>query len=120
MSGYNHVTLVGNLTRDPELKGEGESTRASMCLAVSGKKHKESGKQQVDFIPIIAWQKTAELCTEYLEKGRRVLVDGKLHIHEYEQDSQKKWRTEVHASNVTFLDYPQNGNVKESKSSKKA
>ncbi|MFH1428661.1 MAG: single-stranded DNA-binding protein [Candidatus Margulisiibacteriota bacterium] len=111
MTGYNHITLVGNLTKDPDLKEVGEHKLASLCLAVNGKRKKDDGSYPVDFINVVAWNKLGELCSEYLEKGRRVLVDGKLHIKEYEQDNQKKWTTEVHADNVTFLDFPQNGNA---------
>ncbi len=104
MAGYNHITLVGNLARDPELKEAGEN-KTVMCLAVNGRK-REDGSAPVDFINVVACNKLGELCVEYLEKGRRILVDGKLHIREYETDNQKKWVTEVYADNVTFLDFP--------------
>ncbi|MFA5927958.1 MAG: single-stranded DNA-binding protein [Candidatus Margulisiibacteriota bacterium] len=120
MTGYNHITLVGNLTKDPEQKKFENSSKVNMRLAVGGSKKKEDGSVPVDFIDVVAWNKLGELCIEYLEKGRRVLVDGKLHIHEYEQDSQKKWRTEVQADNVTFLDFPQNGSDNGKPKAKKA
>ena len=109
MTGYNHVVLVGNLFEDPKLnvlnqERKGNFASCTMRLAVSGKRKKDDGSYPVDFINVVAWDKLGELCSEYLEKGRRVLVDGKLHIREYEQDNQKKLITEVHADNVTLLD----------------
>ena len=117
MSGYNHITLVGNLANDPETRMAGDIPISVFRLAVNGRK-KEDGTSPVDFINIVAWRKLGDLCTEYLEKGRRILVDGKLHINEYEKDKKKNWIAEVHADNVTFLDFPQNGSTKEAKSSK--
>jgi len=108
MNGYNHITLIGNLTKDPEKKDLGDFIKANFCLAVNGNRKKEDGSYPVDFINVVTWRKLAEHCVEYLEKGRRILVDGRLHIREYEKDDQKKWITEVHADNVTFLDYPLN------------
>ena len=116
MPGYNHITLVGNLTKDPELKKAGESVRSSFALAVNGNYKKEDGSSPVDFINVVAWGKLAETCSEYLEKGKRVLVDGQLHIREYEKDSQKKFFTEVCADKITFLDFSSPAAAKKSPS----
>ena len=89
MTGYNHITLVGNLTKDPEKKETEESSRTLLRLAVNGRK-RDNGSEPVDYINVVAWRKLGDLCSEYLEKGRRILVDGKLHINEYTQDNKKK------------------------------
>lgn len=88
--GYNHITLVGDLANDPETK---------FVLAVSGRK-KEDGTIPVDLLNIVCNGNLGELCQEHLEKGRRVLIDGKLQIRE---TSGRHWVTEVVADNVTFL-----------------
>jgi single-strand DNA-binding protein len=116
MNGYNHITLVGNLTADPESKafeasrsdgdGNRQSTRTFFALAVNGPRKKDKGPAPVDFINVVTWGKLAELCSEYLKKGKRILVDGQLHIREYQNKEKKtNWFTEVHADNVTFLDF---------------
>ncbi|HCT84303.1 MAG TPA: single-stranded DNA-binding protein [Candidatus Margulisbacteria bacterium] len=102
MKGYNHVTLVGNLVKDPDKKSIGTSQKTSFVLAVS-RNYKKNDEQEVDFIPIISWGKLAEICGEYLNKGKRILVDGKIQIRNYEKDDQKKWVTEIVADEITIL-----------------
>jgi len=99
MNGYNHVVLVGQLASDPEEK----AGKVRFTLAVSTGKKKDDDKTQVDFINVVACNNLGKLCSEYLEKGRRVLVDGELKVSGYELHNQKKWRTEVQAENITFL-----------------
>ncbi len=102
MKDYNHVTLVGNLARDPEAKKCGEHTKTSFVVAVS-RDMKRNGKTECDFIHVNAWGKLGEVCNDYLKKGKKVLVDGKLQISSYESDNEKKWFTEIIADNIRFL-----------------
>lgn len=102
----NQVILMGRLTRDPELRTTttGKSV-VNFSLAVD-KGGQDAG---ADFFEIVAWEKLAELVQQYLSKGRRCLVQGRLSQRQWEQDGQKRSRIEVMASDVTFLDGPNSG-----------
>lgn len=102
----NQVILMGRLTRDPELRTTttGKSV-VNFSLAVD-KGGQDAG---ADFFEIVAWEKLAELIQQYLSKGRRCLVQGRLSQRQWEQDGQKRSRIEVMASDVTFLDGPNSG-----------
>ena len=102
----NQVILMGRLTRDPELRTTttGKSV-VNFSLAVD-KCGKDAG---ADFFEIVAWEKLAELIQQYLSKGRRCLVQGRLSQRQWEQDGQKRSRIEVMANDVTFLDGPNSG-----------
>lgn len=99
----NQVILMGRLTRDPELRTTttGKSV-VNFSLAVD-KGGQDAG---ADFFEIVAWEKLAELVAQYLSKGRRCLVQGRLSQRQWEQDGQKRSRIEVMANDVTFLDGP--------------
>ncbi|MCE7936454.1 single-stranded DNA-binding protein [Candidatus Saccharibacteria bacterium CPR2] len=105
--GFNQVVLMGNLTRDPELRTtpKGQSV-CSFSVAVNRSWSNAQGEAQdsVDYFDIVAWAKLAELVNQYLQKGRRVLVVGRLQNQTWEQDGQKRKRTEIVASDITFLD----------------
>ena len=101
----NKVILVGRLTRDPEVRyTQTGKAVASFSVAV------DTGfgeNKRADFIPIVVWDKLAEVCGNNLTKGRRVLVEGRLQIREYEKDGQKRRSAEVVAQNFEFLDTKQ-------------
>ena len=103
----NQVTLMGNLTRDPELRQTptGQSV-CSFSLALNRSYKDQSGewKEVTDFVDIVAWATLAERVAQYLTKGRRALVQGRLQSRNWEQDGQKRSKVEVLASDVTFLD----------------
>lgn len=103
----NKVILVGRLTRDPEIRfTQTGKAVASFSIAV------DSGfgdNKRADFIPIVVWDKLAEVCGKNLTKGRRILVEGRLQIRDYEKDGQKRRAAEVVAQNIEFLDYKDNG-----------
>lgn len=103
----NKAILVGRLTRDPEVRYTQKGTAvASFSIAVN------SGfgdNKRVDFVPIVVWDKLAEVCGNNLSKGRNVLVEGRLQVSEYEKDGVKRKTTEVVASNVEFLDAKKDG-----------
>ena len=102
----NHITLTGRLTRDPELRYTPNGVAVTnFDLAVDRSVLNQAGERETDFIRIIAWQKQAELCANYLKKGRLVAVEGRLQIRSYEtQDGQKRRVAEVVANRVEFLD----------------
>lgn len=96
----NKVMLIGNLGRDPEMRyTQNGKAVATFSMAVTG-----GAKDTTEWVQITAWEKTAELCAEYLAKGRRVYVEGRLHTETWEKDGEKKYRTGVVASQVVFLD----------------
>lgn len=109
---YNKAFIIGNLTRDPELRYTSSGiavTRFTVAVnRFSGRKGEqaEEGKtnQDVDFINVVAWRRLAEICGEFLKKGRPVAVEGRLQIREY-QDKQGEKRTmaEIIADNVQML-----------------
>jgi single-strand DNA-binding protein len=103
----NQVILMGNLTRDPELRTtpSGQSVCA-FGLAVNRSWQGADGNQQeaTDFFDVTAWGKLGELINQYMSKGRRVLIQGRLSYRQWEQDGQKRSKVEVIANDVTFLD----------------
>jgi len=105
MSGLNQVALIGNLTRDPELRYTPDGTPvASFTIAVNRPFINREGEREADFIPIVVWRKRAETCSEYLMKGSQVAVEGRLQVRSYEdKNGVRKWVTEVVARRVEFL-----------------
>jgi single-strand DNA-binding protein len=102
----NHIVLIGRLTRDPELRYTPNGVAVcNFDLAVDRPVKNQAGEKETDFIRIIAWQKTAELCANYLKKGRLTAVEGRLQIRSYEdKDGQKKRIAEVVINQVQFCD----------------
>jgi single-strand DNA-binding protein len=104
----NQVTLMGNLTRDPELRQipSGQSV-CSFSLALN-RAYKDQAsnewKEATDYIDVVAWAGLGERVAQYLSKGRRCLVVGRLQSRSWEQDGQKRSKVEVLANDVTFLD----------------
>jgi single-strand DNA-binding protein len=105
----NQVLLMGNLTRDPELRTTPSGQNVcSFSLAVNRSWQDQSGQTQeaVDYFDVTAWGKLGELVNQYLAKGRKCLVQGRLSQRSWEQEGQKRSKVEVIASDVTFLDGP--------------
>lgn len=103
----NQVTLMGNLTRDPELRQTptGQNvTSFSLALNRSYKDASGAWQEATDYIDCVSWGPLAERVSQYLSKGRRCLVQGRLQSRSWEQDGQKRSKVEVLASDVTFLD----------------
>ncbi len=103
----NQVTLMGNLTRDPELRQTptGQSvTSFSLALNRSYKDASGEWQEATDYIDIVCWGPLAERVAQYMSKGRRCLVQGRLQSRSWEQDGQKRNKVEVLANDVTFLD----------------
>ena len=109
---FNQVTLMGNLTRDPELRTtpNGQSVcNFSLALNRSYKGQDGEWKEMTDFVDIIAWGPLGERVAQYLIKGRPALVSGRMQSRSWEQDGQKRSKVEVVANDVTFLGSPGGG-----------
>lgn len=103
----NQVTLMGNLTRDPELRQtpNGQSvTSLSIALNRSYKDASGEWQEATDYVDIVCWGPLAERVAQYLSKGRRCLIQGRLQSRSWEQEGQKRSKVEVLANDVTFLD----------------
>lgn len=106
MVSLNKVLLLGNLTRDPELRYVPNGTAvASFGLAMNRTYTAQSGekKEEVCFVNVVVWGKQAESCGQYLNKGSLVLVEGRLSYRTWEQEGQKRSTLEVRADRVQFL-----------------
>lgn len=103
----NQVILMGNLTRDPDLRQipSGQSV-CSFSLALNRAYKDQGGEWQeaTDYIDCVAWGPLGERVAQYLTKGRRALVQGRLQSRNWEQEGQKRSKVEVLANDVTFLD----------------
>lgn len=100
--------IIGNLTRDPELRQTtGGQSVCSFAVATNRQWNNASGEkqEQVEYHNVVAWGRLAEICSQYLQKGRKVYVDGRLQTRDWEgQDGVKRYRTEIVAENMIMLD----------------
>lgn len=98
MASFNKVILVGNVTRDIELRqiGSGSSV-CDLGLAVNDRKKTQSGEwvDETTFVDVTLWNKTAEIAAQYLGKGSPVLIEGKLKLESWETDGQKRTKLKV-------------------------
>jgi single-strand DNA-binding protein len=94
----NRVILIGNLTRDPEYASGNDWTRCKFNIAVT------RDKDNTDFLDIIAWDKTADLCNRYLAKGRKVAIEGRVQTNSYKNEDGKTVKFyDIMAHRVEFL-----------------
>lgn len=107
MTSFNKVILMGNLTRDPEVRYTPSGAAvASFAIAVNRKyKQGEETKEEVSYIDIVVWGKQAESCGQYLNKGDSVLIDGRLQQRRWDdkETGQKRNKVEVVAERVNFM-----------------
>lgn len=101
----NKVFLIGNLTKDPEVKTTtGGTSVCTFRIAVSRRFKNQQGERVSDFFDIVVWRQLADLCGQYLAKGRKVAVIGELQTRSYDaKDGTKRYITEVVADEVEFL-----------------
>lgn len=107
--GVNRIVLMGNLTADPELRYTPQGTATANFRLAVNRAYRDAGgelKEDTQFFNVVSWGKTAELCTQYLNKGRGVLLEGRLNIRDYEREGERRWVTEVVANRVVFLGGP--------------
>lgn len=116
--GFNKAIIVGNLTRDPEVRHtSSQKAVATFTLAVNRTWRGANGEtqEQVDFIPVVVWGAMGENCGKYLRKGSAALVEGRISVRSYDDKSgQKRYVTEIVAETVQFLGGGNNGPRQES------
>lgn len=102
---FNKVILIGNITKDIELKQTPSGVSvASFTVAVNRKYKEKDGSTTTDFINCVAWRKTAEFAAQYFKKGKAILVDGELQTRSYnDNNGTKHYVTEVIANEVGFV-----------------
>lgn len=107
MANLNKVFLIGNLTKDPDLRNTPSGTAVvDLDLATSRKYSTKSGekKEEVCFVRVVAWGKQAETCGEYLVKGSPIFIEGRLHLDSWETtQGDKRSKLKVHAQRIQFL-----------------
>ena len=104
--GYNKVLLIGRLARDPEIKTTQNGKQVALMTIAVNRNYKKTadGNAEADFIPLVAWEKTAEICGRDMHKGSLIHVDGRLTVKRYDdQNGSAKFRTEVIVSNIEML-----------------
>jgi single-strand DNA-binding protein len=110
MAGLNKVMVIGNLGADPEMRYTADGNAlTSFRVAASRNYTTPDGerREETEWFSIVAWRKLAEQCSQFLQKGRRVYVEGRLRTRSWDTpDGQKRYRTEVVADRVLFLDRP--------------
>lgn len=101
----NKAILIGNLANDPESRTTASGiAQCTFRLAVQRRFANQQGVREADFLTIVCWRQTAELCARYLSKGRKVAVEGSIQTRSYDaQDGTKRYVTEIVADNVEFL-----------------
>lgn len=108
----NHITAMGRMTRDPELRRTNSGTAvASFSIAVdrdySGK---DGGEKKTDFIDCVAWRSTGEFISKYFSKGRMIVVDGRLEMRDWtDKDGNKRRSAEINVANAYFGDSKKDG-----------
>ena len=103
----NKVQLIGNLGKDPELKYTSAGVAvATFSIATSDSWKDQEGnvQERTEWHNIVAWRKLAEICGEWLKKGKRVYIEGKLQTRNYEKDGVKRYVTEIVADQLIMLD----------------
>jgi single-strand DNA-binding protein len=103
--GINKVILVGNLGNDPEIRYTPDGTAVATFSLATNYAWKVDGKTNrgVDWHRVKAWGRRAEICGEYLKGGSQVYIEGKLKTKSWEKDGQRRWMTEVVATEIQFL-----------------
>lgn len=116
MAGLNKVMLIGNLGKDPEMRytANGKAvTTFSLAVSRNFKGPDGDRREDTEWFNIVTWEKLAETVSQFLTKGRRAYVEGRLQTRSWDdQDGQKHYRTEVVATDVLFLDSGQGGGAR--------
>ena len=107
MANLNRVFLIGNLTRDPEIRyiPSGKAV-ADLNMAINRKYRTTSGefKEETCYVGVVVWERQAETAGEYLKKGSAIMVEGSLRYEQWETNGEKKSRLRVNADRIQFLD----------------
>jgi single-strand DNA-binding protein len=107
MASVNKVILIGNLGKDPEIRTTPQGTalaRFSVATTSTWKDNSGARQERTEWHDVVAWEKLAQICGEYLHKGKMVYVEGSLQTRSWEdQNGQKRYKTEIKANNVVML-----------------
>lgn len=110
MNYLNRATIIGNITRDPETKSTTQGTNVTtFSVATNLRWTSQAGekKESTEYHNIVTWRRLAEICGQYLKKGSKVYVEGRIQTRSWDDaQGQKHWRTEIVADNVIMLDRP--------------
>lgn len=101
----NHITIMGRLTRDPEMRRTGSGIAVASFTIASDRDFGSNGEKETDFVDVVAWRNTAEFVSKYFAKGRMAVVSGRLQIRGWtDKDGNKRKTAEIVADNVYFGD----------------
>lgn len=106
MASLNRVFLIGNLTRDPEVRHTPKGTAVGdlgLAINMSYRTAEGQDKEEVCYVDVVVWGKQAEVCKDYLSKGSPVFVEGRLQLDQWESQGEKRSRLRVRAERVQFL-----------------
>lgn len=107
----NHITIMGRLTRDPELRRTGSGVAVVSFTIACDRDFSKDGQKETDFVDVTAWRNTAEFVSKYFSKGRMAVISGRLQIRSYtDKDGNKRKTAEVVAENVYFGDSKNSNN----------
>ena len=113
MGSVNKVILIGNLGKDPELRTTPQGTslaRFSVATKTIWKDSSGAKQERTEWHDVVAWERLAQICGEYLHKGKQVYVEGSLQTRSWEdQNGQKRYKTEIKANNVVMLGSRESG-----------
>lgn len=105
----NKLTIIGNLTKDPELRTTTNGTSVcSFTVAVNRKRNQQNGQPEADYFNVTAWRERGETCAKYLAKGRKVAVTGPVSVRVWESNGKHGANMEVTADEVEFLSHREN------------
>ena len=110
MAGLNKVMVIGNLGADPEMRYTADGNALTNFRVAASRNYttpEGERREETEWFSVVAWRKLAEQCSQFLQKGRRVYVEGRLRTRSWDTpEGQKRYRTEVVADRVLFLDRP--------------
>jgi single-strand DNA-binding protein len=109
----NKVSLIGRLGKDPEMRYTASGAAVTTFTLATNRMTKAAdgtAQEETDWHTIVTWDKLAETCNQFLTKGRQVYIEGRLQTRTWEQDGQKRYKTEVVANEMLILDSKQDGN----------
>lgn len=111
MAGLNKVMIIGNVGTDPEMRYTASGNAVTTFRVACSRNYTTPDgerREETEWFSVVTWSKLAETCSQYLQKGRRAYVEGRLQTRSWEgSDGQRRFRTEVIANTVLFLDRPQ-------------
>ena len=110
MVSMNKITIIGHLGRDPEMRYTPQGTAVTDFSVATSRRYTDSGgerREETDWFRVSAWNRLAEQCNQYLQKGSLVYVEGRLHVRTYEaNDGSTRFSSDVFANEVRFLNRP--------------